>query len=66
MRDVANRRELLAATQALVKTNAPDAEHYNRLMTALSAVASEDIGRPIKAVLAVTRDELNRANTEPT
>ena len=62
--NVAARRELLAATQDLVKTNKPDAEHYNRLMSALSVVASEDIGRPVKAVLAVTKAELERASKE--
>lgn len=56
---VVARRELLAATHELVKTNKPDAEHYNRLMAALSEVASEDMGRPVKAVLAVTKATLD-------
>ncbi|NOV28147.1 hypothetical protein E5S69_32200 [Cupriavidus necator] len=66
---IAERRELMEATQALVKTNAPTAEHYDRLMAALSAVATHDIGRPIKAVLAIprnARDELNLSAMEAT
>jgi len=49
--NVAARRELLAATQDLVKTNKPDAEHYNRVLAALAAVVTDDIGVPLQAVL---------------
>lgn len=52
MSRIENRRNLLAAVDALVKTRSPDAEHYNAVLDALSAVATDDIGTQIKAILA--------------
>ncbi len=50
MSNVANRRTLLVAVQALVKTNVPNPEHYGAVQAALAAVASDDFGAPLRVV----------------
>ena len=62
MSTIANRRELAESVQLLVKTNNPDAALYDRVMAALSAVATDDIGRPVKAVIAISKAELAKVN----
>ncbi len=51
MSSAPNRRMLLEAVQALVKTNAPSTEHYEAICSALEKVAAQDFGIPIKVIL---------------
>ncbi|MGL6155959.1 MAG: hypothetical protein ACRC1O_05045 [Ralstonia mannitolilytica] len=51
MTAIANRRRLLDAAHALTKTNRPTELHYSNLLDALSAVASDDMGYPVKAYI---------------
>lgn len=62
MSTIANRRELAESVQLLVKTNKPDAALYDRVLTALSAVATDHIGCPVKAVFAISKAELAKVN----
>ena len=51
MSEVADRRALAEAVQALVKTNQPTTDHYESICAALGKVAAQDFGIPVTVVL---------------
>lgn len=59
MSNISNRRNFLVAAQTLAKTNFPTEEIYVQLLDALSAVATDDMGYPVKAYIG--RDNVAEA-----
>lgn len=60
MSGIVARRQLLEAANALVKTNAPELEHYEALLAAVASVCFYDTSTPCKCVL-VTEESVEAA-----
>jgi hypothetical protein len=63
MSKVAHRRALSAATNALVKTNAPTEEHYTAVVDALAQVFTDDVGVECQVVIKLTAEAAEKATT---
>lgn len=63
MSSIANKRKLMAATQAFIKKSAPEAGDFKAVCDCLAQVISDEIGADCKLVLKVSLPDAVRKAT---